>query len=237
MGMISRNGTLAGVYTRNGFLQGVLLGLLLVLVGWRLVPSASLLSVSGAGLILVVYGVAGFFGFSHLRAEILKLVGLFGLLAGAIFAGEIVLEYILLPKDNSSWGWVEFGSVFAIYFLTSSVAGYRCKDLRQGVLAAVGNAMFSSVIWLIFILLTFYIFRGSARQIQVFTAEGNYADFAQSGMHDFNTFVMEGFFGAGFYHLLLAPILAGILGTLGGLPGKGLARLRDKNVGHLESQI
>ena len=86
----------------------------------------------------------------------------------------------------------------------------------------------SSVIWLIFILGTFYIFRGSARQIQVFTAEGNYADFAQSGMHDFNTFVMEDFFGAGFYHLLLAPILAAILGTLGGLLGKGLAQIRKR---------
>ena len=226
--MIPVNGTSAGVYTRNGFLLGVLLGLLLVLVGWRLVHSASLLSVSGVGLILVVYGLLGYFVFPRLRSEILNLVGLFGLLAGAIFAGEIVLEYVLLPRDNTSWGSVEFGSVFAVYFLTSALAAYRRKSLRQGILAAVGNAMLSAVIWLIFILLTFYIFRGSARQIQVFTAEGNYADFAQSGMHDFNTFVMEDFFGAGFYHLLLGPLVAAILGMLGGLLGKGLAQIRKR---------
>jgi hypothetical protein len=228
MGMISRNGTLAGVYTRNGFLLGVLVGIILVLVGWRLVPSASLLSVSGVCLILLVYGLLGYFVFPRLRSEIHKLVGVFGLLAGAIFAGEIVLEYVFLPRDNTSWGYLEFGAVFAVYFLTSVLAAYRCKGLRYGLLAAVCNAMLSSLIWLIFILLTFYTFRGSTRQIQVLTAEGDYADFAQSGLHDFNTFVMEDFFGAGFYHLLLAPILAAILGTLGGLLGKGLARIRKR---------
>ena len=226
--MIPRNRPSAGVYTRNGFLLGVVLGILLVLVGWRLAPNASLLSVCGAGLILVLYGLVGFFGFLRIPSEIINLVGVTGLLAGAIFAGEIVLEYVLLPRDNTSWGWVEFGSVFAIYFLTGLVAAYRSKSLRHGILAAVGTAMLSSLIWLIFALLIFYLFRGSARQFQVFTAEGNYADFAQSGIHDFNTFVMEDFFGAGFYHLLLGPLVAAILGTLGGLIGKGTARLRDK---------
>jgi hypothetical protein len=157
---------------------------------------------------------------------VLRLVGIFGLLAGALFAGEILLEYIFLPADNTGWGSIEFGGVFAIYFLTSVLAAYRCKGLRHGLLAAIGNAMLSSAIWLIFALLTFYIFRGSPRQARVFTAEGNYADFAQSGMKDFNTFVMEDFFGAGFFHLLLAPLAAALLGTLGGLLGKGLARIR-----------
>ena len=33
---------------------------------------------------------------------------------------------------------------------------------------------------------------------------------------------MQDFFGAGFYHLLLGPIVAVILGGLGGLVGKAL---------------
>jgi hypothetical protein len=78
--MIARNGSLAGVYTRNGFLLGVLLGIVLVLIGWWQVPSASLLSVSGAGLILLVYGLLGYFAFPRIPSEILNLVGVFGLL-------------------------------------------------------------------------------------------------------------------------------------------------------------
>ena len=203
-----------------------MLGLALVLLGWWLVPTVSPLSAGGAGLILIVYGVVGYFGFPRLHPATLRLVKISGLVAGAIFAGEIILEYVFLPRDNTNWGWVEFGSVFAIYFLTSVGIAYRCRSLRQGLLAAAGSAMLSSVIWLIFALLVFYIFRGSARQVQVLMAEGDYADFARSGMQDFNTFVMEDFFGAGFYHLLLGPVAAAILGTLGGLLGKGLARIR-----------
>ena len=60
----------------------------------------------------------------------------------------------------------------------------------------------------------------------VFAAEGTFADFAASGMSDFSTFVMEDLLGAGFFHLLLAPFLAAILGTIGSVLGKGMIRLR-----------
>jgi hypothetical protein len=88
------------------------------------------------------------------------------------------------------------------------------------------SAILSSVIWLTFTLLTFYIFRGTARQEFVFRAEENLEDFAKSGMNDFNTFVMEDFFGAGFFHLLLSPLLATIIGTINGLLEKGIGQLR-----------
>ena len=224
--MPSTNQGSASNILQKASLPGVVLALALVLLGWLLVPAVSLLSVGGVCLILVVYTLAGHFGFPRLRSEVLRLAGVFGLLAGVVFAGEILLEYAILPKDNTSWGGFEFGCVFGIYFLSSVVVAYRLKSLRQGLLAAVVTAMLSSVIWLIFVLLTFYIFRGTARQAQVFMAEGNYADFAQSGMQNFNTFVMEDFFGGGFYHLLLGPVVAAVLGTLGGLLGKGLANIR-----------
>ena len=198
------------------------------MLGRLLVPTTSLFSLAGACLVLVVYALAGYFGFPRIHPEILALVGVFGLLAGAIFAGEILLEYAILPKDNTSWGVIEFGSVFAVYFLSSLVVAYRRKSLRSGILAAVISAMLSSVIWLIFILLTFYLFRGTARQEAVFMAEGNYADFARSGMSDFSTFVMEDFLGAGFFHLLLAPCFAAILGTIGGWLGKSIAQLKKQ---------
>jgi hypothetical protein len=40
------------------------------------------------------------------------------------------------------------------------------------------------------------------------------------------TFIMEDFLGGGFFHLLLGPLIAGILASAGGIVGKGLARLR-----------
>ncbi len=210
---------------RNSFLACILFGLLLVVLGWRLVPTISLVSLAGVCFVLVAYALTAFFGFPRLRPENLHLAGRFGLLAGAIFATEIILEYVLLPRDNSSWGLIEYALVFAVIFGAGVALAYRSKGIRYGIQGSVVSGMLASVIWLIFVLLVFYIFRGSARQALVFTAEGDYVDFARSGMQDFNVFMMEDFFGAGFFHLVLVPMLAALLGTLAGLVGKGLARL------------
>jgi hypothetical protein len=217
---------------QKGFLWGVMLGLALVLLGRFLVPTTDLLSVGAACLVLIVYGLVGYFVSPKIDPDVLVLVGVFGLLAGAVFAGEILLEYVLLPKDNTGWGVIEFGSVLALFFISGLVAAYRSKRMRVGVLASLGTAMLSSLIWLIFILLTFYGFRGTARQGLVFMAEGDYADFARSGMKDFNTFVMEDFLGAGFFHLLLAPLFAAILGWIGALLGKGMVRFVSNRIGN-----
>ena len=213
---------------RTGFLWAVLLGVILIFFGWFLVPTTNFLSVAGACLILIIYGLVGWFGFSRIRPDVLTLASVFGLLAGLIFAGEIVLEYAILPKDNPIWGIIEFGSVFALYFLSGLFVSYRYKSIKHGILAAIVSAMLSSIIWLLCTLITFYVFRGTARQEVIFRAEGNFEDFARSGMKDFNVFVMEDLFGAGFYHLLLSPILATILGTMSSLFGKGIAQLRKQ---------
>lgn len=214
---------------QKGFHLVVLVGLLLVILSRLIVPATSLLSVAGAFLILVIYGLVGYFGFSRIYPKILNKAGFFGLLAGAVFAAEIILEYAILPQNNTSWGVIEFGGVFSLFFLSGLVIAFQRKSIKNGILAAIVSSMFSSVIWLIFILLTFYIFRGTARQEMVFMAEGNYADFARSGMTDFNTFVMEDFLGAGFFHLLLAPIIASIFGTVSGMIGKGIAQITKHN--------
>jgi hypothetical protein len=49
-----------------------------------------------------------------------------------------------------------------------------------------------------------------------------------SGMSNFNTFVMEDFLGAGFFHLILGPLVAVILGTVAGLLGKTVSRLMKR---------
>jgi hypothetical protein len=47
---------------------------------------------------------------------------------------------------------------------------------------------------------------------RVWRAEGTYDDFARSGMSDIRAFVVQDFWGAGFFHLLAGLVLAGILG-------------------------
>ena len=216
------------IYTllQKALLFGVLIGIALVLFGWILIPATNLLSVGAACLILGVYGLVVYLGFPKIRPEILRWAGMFGLIAGVIFVGEILLEYIVLPKDNTTWGLIEFGSVFLVYFLSSLWVSYRTVRVRSGILTAILSAMLSALIWLITILIMFYVFQGTDRQAQVFRAEGTYEDFARSGMADFNPFVMEDLLGGGFFHLILGPILAAILGSIGGLLGRGIANIR-----------
>ncbi len=215
---------------RSSFLIAVGIGFALVILGWVLTPSTSILSIAAGLLILVMYAALAYFIAPKLdrrNPQILRTAGLFGLLAGIVFVGEILWEYIALPTDNSRAGLIEFGSVFALYFLSALLIAYRTRQTQQAILTAISTAMIASLIWLIAVLAVFYLFRGSPQQIQVFRAEGNYEDFARSGMSDFNKFIMEDFMGAGFFHLLLGPIVAAILGTVGGLFGAALAKLRS----------
>ena len=215
---------------QKSFPLGILVGFVLIVLGWILIPTTNPLSLVAAGLILGIYGLVYCFGLPIIHPEILHWAGMFGLLAGTIFVGEILLEYLLLPKDNTNWGLIEFGGVFLLYFLSSVWVSYCRDSLRSGLLSASLTAMSSALLWLIVILITFYVFRGTDRQTEVFRAEGNFADFANSGMTDFNAFIMEDFLGAGFFHLLLGPILAILLGAIGGLLGKGIARIRKIRV-------
>jgi hypothetical protein len=226
--MIAANQSNAPGILHKGFLAGVLLGLALVLAGRILVPAAGWPGTAAASLVLVAYGLAGTFGFTRIPLQIWRPAALFGLLAGGIFAGEILLEFALLPQDNTRWGLVEFGSVFAVFLISSLVAAWRSKSTRAGILAALVSAMISSLIWLAFLFLTLYLFRGTARLDQVLKAEGTYEDFARSGMLDFNAFVMEDYYGAAFFHLLLGPLAALILGTPGGIAGKFAAEIPAK---------
>ena len=226
--MIASSKDAATMMVKRGFLFAILAGFVLVLVGWGLYPQISLLGVVGVSLVLLAYAAAGYVGFARIEPGLLRLASGFGLLAGLVYASEIILEYVLLPKDNSSWGLVEFGSVFGLFFLSALLVTARGKSIKNGLGVAVMMAMLSAVAWLVCVLLVFYLFRGSPRQALVFAAEGNLEDFARSGMSDFNTFMMEDFFGAGFFHLLLAPLVAVLFGTLGGLAGKGSWWIRNR---------
>ncbi len=215
-------------------LLGVIAAVGLVLYGKLRFPETSFLSILGVLVVLAVYGLAGWLCPQILSRQpelVSQTIKRAGLLAGGIFSTEIALEYLLLPGNNTAFGLVEFGLVFLVYFLVGAFLAYRQAPFRASVVGGVGTAMTSSLIWYIAVLVSFHLFFGSGRQQQVFRAEGNYDDFQRSGMRDFNTFIMEDFLGAGFFHLLLGPLVAAVLASIGGLAGMGIRRLREAAAG------
>lgn len=210
------------------FFAGVLLAISLIVLGRLLVPSEKAVGLLSALAVLGLYALAGWFVPPILEKSnpaILTGAIRFGLLAGLIFAGEIILEYILLPKDNTIYGLIEFGSVFLVYFLSGTSAAVRTSRIRDGVIASLWTSIISTLIWGIMLLAVFYLFRGTPQQTQVFLAEGNYADFSRSGLKDFNTYIMDDFMGAVSYHSVLGPLIAVILGSLGGFISKGIRKI------------
>jgi hypothetical protein len=221
--------------TRWAILPGVFTTGLLLAYGLLRFPSVLTASPTGVRsligdvIILVIYTVAGWSGpfiANRIHPQILRTGNLFGLLAGCVFVTEILLEYWLLPTDNTTMGLVEYGLVFVLFFLAGLWVTFRTKSFRYGLLTAIWSAVVGAMIWYMAVLFVFYLFNGTSQQTQVFQAEGNYADFARSGLADFNAFVMEDFMGAGFFHSLLLPVMATVFGTIGAALGKALARSR-----------
>jgi len=216
-------------YLQKSLLFGVLVALALVLAGRLLVPATSLLSTIAASAILLAYGAMAAscpMRLHRRHPDILRWAMIFGLLAGAVFAGEIILEYVFLPTDNSHYGMVEFGTVLVLYFASAFVSAVRSLSIKNAVFTSVASAFIASLVWAITVLAVFYAFRGSPRQVLVLRAEGDYEDFARSGMRDFDAFIMEDFMGATFFHLSLGLLVAAVLGVLGGLLGKAVARVQ-----------
>lgn len=219
---------------RTPFLIGVALAAVLVAYGVFRVPAVLTASKSGwrsligVSLVLAAYAFAGRAVIAWLARRdvwVVRVAWRLGLIASAIFGGEIILEYIVLPKNNTTFGLVEFGSVFFLYFAAALWTTANRRAWLSGVQASTMTAVFASLGWYIFVLTICYAFMGTDRQIQVLLAEGDFEDFKRSGMTDFAAFKVEDNFGAGFFHLtLIGPVAAAILGSLGGLIGMGLRR-------------
>ncbi len=179
--------------------------------------------------IVAAYGAAGYLAIPALLrgpSGILRVAGPLGLAAGAVYAVEIIGEYAVQPADNTPWGLVEFGAVFILMALAGGVLAWRTGRLRPALAGGLWTALIAPLIWYAVVLATFYLFRGTPAQEAVLRAEGDYEDFARSGMSDFNVFAMQDFLGAGFYHLLLSPVFGLVLGGLGAAPALLLRRLR-----------
>jgi hypothetical protein len=204
---------------RFAFGLGILCTLGLIGYGKLLIPATSDLSIAAAVLVVVIYAIITWIASRRIEEKWPTILGAsapFGILAGFIFVSEVLFEYISVPANNTQLGYVEFGLVMFVYALVGALAANRYGSIGAGTIAAATAAIVSSLIWFIAVLAVFYWFRGSLRQELVFRAEGNYDDFARSGMANFDAFMMDDFCGAGFYHLLIGPAVAAILGTVAG---------------------
>src|SRR5689334_5495088 len=124
------------IMRQRSFFIGIVIAAVLVLLGWMLVPTISVLSVSGALSILIIYALLAHFGAPRVgvsNPQIFQVAGILGLVAGIIFISEILWEYIVLPADNTRLGLIEFGSVFALYFISALIVAYRHQRLGQAV--------------------------------------------------------------------------------------------------------
>jgi hypothetical protein len=220
---------------RLGIGLGVTLNTVLIGLGLFLVPTTltasddSIVGVGAAIGILFVYGLAGLLGVwatDRANTQVLRLGVLFGLFVGAVFALEIVLEYVILPADNTGMGLLEYGAVLLLLLVAGVLGAYQTRHIRFGILTAIWSALIGLLIWFSTLFIVHYAFLGTPQQTQVLAAEGTFEDFRRSGMTDLPAFVMQDLLGGGFFHLLLGPIVATVLGAVGGLIGKGLTQLR-----------
>jgi hypothetical protein len=179
------------------------------------------IGVAAAVGVVLAYGAAGWFAIPALRrgeSGVLRVAGVTGLAAGAVYAAEVIAEYAIRPADNTPWGLVEFGLVFALMALAGGILAWRTGRLRPALAGGLWTAFIGPLIWYAVVLTVFYLFRGTAAQEAVLRAEGDYEDFARSGLRDFNVFIMQDFLGAGFYHLLLSPVFGLVMGAVGAAP-------------------
>ena len=229
-------GTLVG----RGICAAVAVDAALVCAGIFLRPD----SISGGGGVLSLLGPAVILGLYFVvgrragraaapHAEtVQRMAAGFGLAAGILFTSEILLEYAILPdtRTNIRLGWIEYGSVFLLLAFAGLATARNTGSVRAGVRGASWSAMIASPIWLAALLLTTYVFWGTAHQEQVFRAEGDYEDFARSGVPDFAAFIPQDLRGAYFFHLLLTPALAALVGAAAGSLERLLYTGRDPGV-------
>lgn len=199
----------------------------LILVTYSLVrfPAAGLLNALPVLVVLVVYGLSMGWAWNRLEPPVRYWGILMGMIAGAVLGAEVILEYILLPANNTAFGLIEY-SLFLLLMVLSGILAIREQSTLKGSLqAGLWTGMVGSLIWYGMVLLVFHLFFGSTQQAQVFRAEGNMEDFARSGGTDFTLFIVQDFFGAGFFHLLLGAIIGAIAGFIGGISGRTITRL------------
>jgi hypothetical protein len=192
---------------------------------WRTDPGGVC---AGIG-ILTIYALIGWFGSratERLDPAILRVALRFGAAVGAMFAISMLCEYIV-PHDhvqNVQLALTTFG-LFFFSFLAAGVVGTLLTGrIGLGVLTSVWVALIGSLCWFILLLVYYFAFLDTPLEARFLEVDQVIADhqrhLQKGGTQDLRAFIYNDYMGGGFFHSLLAPLLAVGFGTLGGLAAK-----------------
>jgi hypothetical protein len=145
-----------------------------------------------------------------------------GLILGGLYGAEVLAEYLSARITGASVliGWTIVAGLVLGNIVAAATAAARLRSVRAGVTAAVYCAIVEYLVWYPAVLICYYVFRTSEAVERVWRAEGTYDDFARSGMTDIRAFVLQDFWGAGFFHLLAGLVIAGVFGTSAALAAR-----------------
>jgi hypothetical protein len=176
-----------------------------------------------AGLaVAAVYGMIGWFTICSRGTgdpSMIRTGVRLGLCGGLLFAVSMLGEY-LVPHDESVGPLIAlatYGLFFLLLFTAGLMARLAGARLRSAPLAAAWTAVIASECWFILLLSIYYAFLGTPQEAHFLEVDQAIADFQRSGQTDLRAFLFGDYMGAGFFHSILAPLLAVPLGFFGGL--------------------
>jgi len=208
--------------------SGILL--ILLLIGSAVLRYPSVFAEGGVPSVLVPVVILLLYGAAALRArlqpegaarEALRLGAIFGLIAGGLFVVHLPVEHFVhMPRRvDAATTLGVMGAAFSLFAAAGLVAAGRTGSFRLGVLASVWSAMVSMVMTcLLGFALLFLIMPRLERNYQV--------EFARRGGHDPEAFAVVNTLESATSHLVQAPILALVFGSVGASIGRGWARRR-----------
>jgi hypothetical protein len=138
----------------------------------------------------------------------------------------MLCEYIV-PHDhqqNVLLTLATFGLFFVALLVAGAVGTLVTRRMGLGVLTSVWTALIASLCWFILLLVYYFAFLNTpqeARFLEIDQVIGDHQRHLQKGgTQDLRAFIYNDYLGGGFFHSLLAPLLAVPLGALGGLGAK-----------------
>jgi hypothetical protein len=223
---------MSNLQLRYGYISSIIIIGLLIGYGTMRYPlimsEAGLFSLLTPVFILLVYGVAAI-RITHQPTQAssgaLKSGTLFGLLVGITFIVTISVENFFdigqLVITISTLGFMFF--IFLVFAYAGWHGTKESSLLSLGILTSVWSAMIGVVIALLFGFIVNFLFTQRLEQNLQASAE-----YLQSGSHDLETFTFWNTLDSATSHLLEAPIIAVVLGTLGSLSNIGFSQLHKR---------
>ncbi len=166
-----------------------------------------------AGIVLAVARARGFFPD---RLQALRVGTVTGLVTGAIWVANLGLETftdLSSPMGILSTAPFLLGA-FVLWGIAAARMGWMTDTLASGVLVAVWGAMLCVLLTIAFGLVLTY---SSIDRLEQILATD--PDYLRSRWSDIQAFAIANSFDSAFSHLLVAPIVACVVGAAGGLIG------------------